>query len=93
MKALPSGRAAILDYTMPVFSAVIGAWRSLVALTADAWLGVAAAALGVVLLWHELTGLAVSPAGMLVVLPAATTRALGTHTCCAARASACPRSR
>jgi drug/metabolite transporter (DMT)-like permease len=80
VKALPSGRAAILAYTMPVFSAVIGAWLFHVSLTAHAWLGVAAAALGVLLLlWHELTGLAGSPAGVLIVLPAAATWALGTH--------------
>lgn len=80
VKALPSGRAAILAYTMPVFSAVIGAWLFQASLSAPAWLGVAAAALGVLLLlWHELTGLAGSPAGVLIVLPAAATWALGTH--------------
>jgi len=80
VKALPSGRAAILAYTMPVFSAVIGVWLFHASLTAHAWLGVAAAALGVLLLlWHELTGLAGSPAGALIVLPAAATWALGTQ--------------
>jgi drug/metabolite transporter (DMT)-like permease len=93
VKALRSGRAAILAYTMPVFSAVIGARLFHAALTAQAWLDVAAAALGVLLLlWHELTGLAGSPAGVRSCCPR---RPPGpwARNGCAARASACPRSR
>ncbi len=46
VQALSSGRAAILGYTMPVFSAVIGAVLFSAALTRRGWLGVSAAALG-----------------------------------------------
>ena len=62
VQALSSGRAAILGYTMPVFSALWGmavfgqrlSWRQ--------GAGVAAAALGVVLLlWHEFGRVAGSP--------------------------------
>ena len=54
VKNLSSGRSAILGYTMPVFSALFGAWFFGQQLRARNWLGVAAAALGVsFLLWHE----------------------------------------
>ena len=80
VKTLSSGRAAILGYTMPVFSAVIGAWLFSVALSRRSWLGVGAAALGVaLLLWHELTGLAGRPDGVLLALLAAAVWALGTQ--------------
>jgi drug/metabolite transporter (DMT)-like permease len=56
VQSLSSGRAAILGYTMPVFSALVGAIWFGQRLAGRAWGGVAAAALGVVLLlWHELT--------------------------------------
>ena len=78
LKELSSGRAAILGYTMPVFSAILGAWLFSERLTRRGWLGVGAAALGVaLLLWHELTGLAGRPVGVLLALFAATTWALG----------------
>lgn len=81
IQTLSSGRAAILGYTMPIFSAVIGALFFANPLGARAWTGVAAAALGVVLLlWHELTNLAGRPGGVLLALLAAATWALGTHT-------------
>lgn len=77
---LSSGRAAILGYTMPIFSAVIGAVLFSAALSRRGWLGVSAAALGVaLLLWHELTGLAGKPAGVALALVAAATWALGTQ--------------
>ena len=80
LKNLSSGRAAILGYTMPVFSALLGAWLFSATLTLRGWLGVAAAAVGVgLLLWHELTGLAGRPLGVLLALFAAATWALGTH--------------
>ena len=80
LKNLSSGRAAILGYTMPVFSAVVGAWLFSARLTLRGWLGVGAAALGVaLLLWHELTGLAGRPVGVLLALFAASTWALGTQ--------------
>jgi drug/metabolite transporter (DMT)-like permease len=50
---LSSGRAAILGYTMPVFSALWGRWLYGDRLSARQLLGVAAATLGVaLLLWH-----------------------------------------
>jgi drug/metabolite transporter (DMT)-like permease len=80
VKTLSSGRAAILGYTMPIFSAVIGAWLFSLALTRRGWLGVSAAAFGVtLLLWHEFTGLAGHPVGVALALVAAATWALGTQ--------------
>ncbi|MBX3655808.1 MAG: DMT family transporter [Ramlibacter sp.] len=80
VKALSSGRAAILGYTMPIFSAVLGAVLFSAVLTRRGWLGVSAAALGVVLLlWHEFTGLAGRPAGVAFALVAAATWAYGTQ--------------
>ncbi|HVZ42696.1 MAG TPA: DMT family transporter [Ramlibacter sp.] len=80
VKSLASGRAAILGYTMPIFSAVIGALVFRSSLARRAWLGVGAAAFGVaLLLWHELTGMAGRPIGVLLALVAASTWALGTQ--------------
>ncbi|MBI5278763.1 MAG: DMT family transporter [Burkholderiales bacterium] len=80
VKTLSSGRAAILGYTMPIFSAVLGALLFSAVLTRRGWIGVSAAALGVaLLLWHELTGLAGKPAGVALALVAAATWALGTQ--------------
>lgn len=80
VKTLSSGRAAILGYTMPIFSAVIGALVFSAVLTRRGWLGVGAAAVGVaLLLWHEVTGLAGKPAGVALALVAAATWALGTQ--------------
>ncbi len=80
LKNLSSGRAAILGYTMPVFSALIGSWLFSARLTTRGWMGVSAAALGVgLLLWHELTGLAGRPIGVLLALVSAATWALGTQ--------------
>ncbi len=80
VKTLSSGRAAILGYTMPIFSAVIGALVFSAVLSRRGWLGVGAAAVGVaLLLWHEFTGLAGKPAGVALALVAAATWALGTQ--------------
>jgi drug/metabolite transporter (DMT)-like permease len=80
IQSLSSGRAAILGYTMPVFSAVIGAFWYGQRLPARAWGGVAAAALGVVLLlWHEITTLTGKPMGVAMMLLAAATWAIGTQ--------------
>ena len=77
---LSSGRAAILGYTMPIFSAVLGALVFGERLAARAWGGVAAAALGVVLLlWHELSNLTGRPVWVLLTLLGASTWALGTQ--------------
>ena len=80
VRTLSSGRAAILGYTMPIFSAVLGAFFFSAPLSRRGWIGVSAAALGVLLLlWHELTHLAGRPVGVLLALIAASTWALGTQ--------------
>ncbi|MDO8458374.1 MAG: DMT family transporter [Burkholderiaceae bacterium] len=80
IQSLSSGRAAILGYTMPIFSAVLGAMFFSSIMSKRNWLGVAAAALGVaLLLWHEMTGLSGKPLGVALALTAAATWALGTQ--------------
>ncbi|MCJ0765879.1 DMT family transporter [Variovorax terrae] len=80
VQSLSSGRAAILGYTMPIFSAVFGALFFGNRLLPRAWAGVAAAALGVLLLlWHELTHLTGRPLGVLLMLTGAATWAVGTQ--------------
>ncbi|RYF21058.1 MAG: DMT family transporter [Comamonadaceae bacterium] len=77
---LSSGRAAILGYTMPIFSALLGAACFGERLAPRAWAGVAAAAGGVLLLlWHELSALGGRPFGVLLMLSAAAGWALGTQ--------------
>ena len=80
IQSLSSGRAAILGYTMPIFSAVLGAIFFASVMTRRNWIGVAAAAVGVaLLLWHEMTGLSGKPLGVALALTAAATWALGTQ--------------
>ena len=80
LQALSSGRAAILGYTMPVFSALWGAFFFGDRLSGRQWAGVAAAALAVALLLvHELTRLAGAPGAAAAVLVAACVWAYGTH--------------
>jgi drug/metabolite transporter (DMT)-like permease len=77
---LSSGRAAILGYTMPIFSAIWGVIWFKAPLRARQWLGVAAAGIGVLLLlWNELSHLSGQPVGVLMVLVAASTWAYGTQ--------------
>jgi drug/metabolite transporter (DMT)-like permease len=77
---LSSGRAAILGYTMPIFSAICGVIWFNAPLRARQWLGVAAAGVGVLLLlWNELSHLSGQPVGVLMVLVAASTWAYGTQ--------------
>jgi len=77
---LSSGRAAILGYTMPIFSAVLGSAFFGQRLALRAWGGVAAAALGVLLLlWYEFTQLGGRPLGVALMLAAAGFWALGTQ--------------
>lgn len=77
---LSSGRAAILGYTMPIFSAVIGVLFFKSSLRPRAWMGVAFAAMAsMLLLWHELTQLSGKPYGVLIALVAAASWALGTQ--------------
>lgn len=80
LQALSSGRAAILGYTMPVFSALWGAWVFGDRLSGRQWAGVAAAAIGVALLLaHEFGRLAGAPLAALSVVAAACVWAYGTH--------------
>ena len=77
---LSSGRSALLGYTMPIFSALIGAIIFKTQLSKRNWTGVTAAAIGVIfLLWHELVNFSGKPVGVLVALGAASTWALGTQ--------------
>lgn len=78
VKSLTSGRAAILGYSMPIFSALLGAWLFGNRLTLRGWSGVAAAALGVLLLlWHEVSNFAGKPVGVLLALVSALAWAMG----------------
>ena len=78
--SLSSGRAAILGYTMPVFSALWGVAVFGDRLGARQWAGVAAAGLGVLLLLtHEFQRLSGTPWAALAMLVAACIWAWGTH--------------
>jgi len=80
LQALSSGRAAILGYTMPIFSALCGRAMFGERLTARQLGGVAAAAVGVaLLLWHEVAGMAGAPWAAFGMLTAAAIWALGTQ--------------
>jgi len=80
LRSLSSGRSAILAYTMPVFSALWGGavFGDRLGLRPSA--GVAAAALGVVLLlWSEFSSLGGAPLAALAMLGSACIWGLGTH--------------
>jgi drug/metabolite transporter (DMT)-like permease len=80
LRSLSSGRAAILGYTMPVFSALVGAAWFSQRLRPRVWAGVAAAAVGVVLLlWYQLATLSGKPLGVAMMLVAAAMWAVGTQ--------------
>ena len=80
ISVLSSGRAAILGYTMPVFSALLGVAFFGAQMGRAQWLGVAAAAVGVsLLLFNELTNFSGQPLGVLMALAAAAVWALGTQ--------------
>ncbi len=80
VQALSSGRAAILGYTMPVFSALWGVALFGQRLSGRQLAGVAAAALGVaLLLWHELGAMAGKPWAAGGMLVSAAVWALGTQ--------------
>ena len=77
---LSSGRAAILGYTMPIFSAVFGSVFFKDKLGLRAWAGVGAAFAGVLLLlWHEVGALGSKPVGVMLMLIAAASWAWGTQ--------------
>lgn len=78
VKSLSSGRAAILGYSMPIFSAVLGAMLFGATLSKRAWGGVAAAGVGVILLlWHEFTNLSGNPLAVGMALMSALSWAMG----------------
>lgn len=80
VKMLSSGRAAILGYTMPIWAVVWGLiiFRERIALSA--WVGIACAATGTVLLLSgEIAALTGSPAGTLLMLVAAAGWGFGTQ--------------
>jgi len=80
LKLLSSGRAAILAYTMPVWTALIGIAVYGEHPSKRLWIGVGAAALGVLLLLGgEIGAIAGRPMGMLLMLTAAAIWGLGTH--------------
>jgi len=80
VQALSSGRAAILGYTMPIFSALWGAALFGERLRARHLGAVAAAAGGVaLLLWHEFGTLTGKPVAALGMLVAAAVWGLGTQ--------------
>ena len=78
--ALSSGRAAILGYTMPIFSAVYGVAVLGERLRPRHVAGIAAAAVGVtLLLWHEFASIAGQPLAAVGMLVAAAVWAVGTQ--------------
>jgi drug/metabolite transporter (DMT)-like permease len=80
VQALSSGRAAILGYTMPIFSALWGVAMFGERLRPRHVAGVVAAGVGVsLLLWHEFASIAGRPLAALAMLVAAAVWALGTQ--------------
>jgi drug/metabolite transporter (DMT)-like permease len=80
IKMLPSGRAAILGYTMPVWAVIFGLLFFSERPQRRHWVGVAAALVGTLLLLSsELTQLTGSPEGTLLMLTAAAAWGYGTH--------------
>lgn len=80
VKLLSSGRAAILGYTMPIWSAVLAILVFGENPSRRLWVGVAGAAIGVaLLLGSEFSAIAGSPLGTLLMLTAAAIWAYGTH--------------
>jgi drug/metabolite transporter (DMT)-like permease len=80
VKMLPSGRAAILGYTMPVWAVVFGLLFFKERPLPRHWIGVLAAFAGTVLLLSsEFTTLAGAPLGTVLMLVAAASWGYGTH--------------
>ena len=80
VQALSSGRAAILGYTMPIFSALWGVAVFGERLKPRHVAGVVAAGIGVsLLLWHEFASIAGRPLAAVGMLVAAAVWALGTQ--------------
>lgn len=79
VQELASGRAAILGFTMPIFTVLLGAAFFKERITPRVWLAVLCAALAIgLLLWHELARLSGRPLGVWWMLGAALCWALGT---------------
>ena len=79
VQELASGRAAILGFTMPIFTVLIGAAFFGERITPRVRLAVVCVSLAIgLLLWHELQRLSGRPAGVAWMLGAAASWALGT---------------
>jgi drug/metabolite transporter (DMT)-like permease len=79
VQELASGRAAILGFTMPLFTVLFGAAFYGEAITRRVGVAVACAATAIgLLLWHELERLSGRPTGVAWMLGAAASWALGT---------------
>jgi drug/metabolite transporter (DMT)-like permease len=79
VQELASGRAAILGFTMPIFTVLLGAIFFGERITPRVRVAVVCAGLAIaLLLWHELQRLSGSPAGVVWMLGAAISWALGT---------------
>ena len=79
LRQIPSGRAAILAYTMPAIAIPLSVWLLHERMNARKVLGLALGMAGMALLLaEEFTNLAGAPLGALMVLGAATTWAFGT---------------
>ncbi len=80
VQALSSGRAAILGYTMPIFSAIWGVAVLGERLRPRHVAGIVAAGIGVsLLLWHEFQAIAGKPLAAIGMLVAAAVWAVGTQ--------------
>jgi len=80
VKMLSSGRAAILGYTMPIWSVLWGLLLYRERVRGSAWVGIGCAAAGTVLLLSgELRALTGSPLGTILMLVAASGWGLGTQ--------------
>ncbi len=79
VQELASGRAAIVGFTMPIFTVLLGAAFFGERTTPRVRLAVVAAAIAIgLLLWHELSSLSGRPAGIAWMLGAAVSWGLGT---------------
>lgn len=81
VQELASGRAAIIGFTMPIFTVLLGAAFFRERITPRVRLAVVAAGIAIgLLLWHELQSLSGRPAGIAWMLGAAACWGLGTLT-------------
>jgi drug/metabolite transporter (DMT)-like permease len=79
VQELASGRAAVLGFTMPIFTVLLGAAFFGVRITPRVRLAVISVSVAIaLLLWHELWSLTGRPAGIAWMLGAAVSWALGT---------------